>query len=188
MEVYKGLGEQDLARFCCKGDSLAKEELYRRYAAKVYTLCRRYLPAQDDAKDLMQDTWIQVFEKIQSFSYNGEGSLYKWICRIAINKAINHIKRFRWRIILWNDWERDDISEPSEEEIEIIPEEKLLEWISQLPDLRRVVFNLYVLEGLSHKEIGELLRIGEKSSSGILAKARKQLKKKIREFLKEELS
>ena len=75
MEVYKGLGEQDLARFCCKGDSLAKEELYRRYAARVYTLCRRYMPDRSDAEDLMQDTLIRALEKIDTFHYSEEGSL-----------------------------------------------------------------------------------------------------------------
>ena len=70
--------------------------------------------------------------------------------------------------------------------MESIPEEKLLEWISKLPDLRRAVFNLYCIDGYSHKEIGNMLGISEKGSAGVLAKARKQLKDKIKQYLKEQ--
>ncbi|MBO4566439.1 MAG: hypothetical protein J5695_04360 [Bacteroidales bacterium] len=69
--MYKDLGEQELARSCCAKDRLAEDELYRRYAARVFTLCRRYIPAYDEAKDLMQETLIQAIEKINTFKYNG---------------------------------------------------------------------------------------------------------------------
>ena len=91
--MYKKLDEQELARYCRAGDRLAKEELYKRYAAKVNTLCRRYLGDEEDAKDLMLETLIQAIDKIESYHYTGEGSLYRWISRIAINKATNLIKR-----------------------------------------------------------------------------------------------
>lgn len=80
---------------------------------------------------------------------------------------------------------KDDIAEPTEEEILAIPQEKMLEWISQLPELRRAVFNLYCIDGYSHKEIAKLLGISEKGSAGVLAKARKQLKQKIFQYIKE---
>ena len=79
----------------------------------------------------------------------------------------------------------DRISEPTREDIEAIPQEKLLEWIANLPGLRRAVFNLYCIDGYSHKEIGDMLGISEKGSAGVLAKARKQLKETIQEYLKE---
>ena len=181
--VYKELDEQALARLCSERDRMAEDELYRRYAARVYTLCRRYA-GDDDAKDLMQDSLIRALDKIDTFKFNGKGSLYRWISRIAINKALNQIRRQKWRTVSLDFWSRDDIPEPEDEEIESIPQEKLLEWISGLSDVRRAVFNLYCIDGYSHKEIGNMLGISEKGSAGVLAKARKQLKEAIRRYLK----
>lgn len=182
--MYKELDEQELARYCCNGDRLAEDELYKRYAARVYTLSRRYLGDGDEAKDNMQESLIQALDKIQSFKYSGKGSLYGWISRIAINKALNQIQRHRRRIVSLDFLSRDTVEDPTEEEMERIPQEKLLEWISGLPDMKRAVFNLYCLDGYSHKVIGGLLGITEKGSAGILAKARKQLKEEIRQYLK----
>ena len=181
--MYKELDEQELARFCYERDRLAEDELYTRYAARVYTLCRRYLDDDDKAKDLMQETFIQALDKIPTFRYLGKGSLYGWLRRIAINKALNQIKRQRWRTVSFDLSVDDSIKEPTEEEVESIPQEKLLEWISRLPDMRRTVFNLYCIDGYSHRKIGEMLGISEKGSASILAKARKQLKEEIRHYL-----
>lgn len=182
--MYRELSEQDLAKYCSRGDRQAEEELYIRYAAKVFTLCRRYLGDDDKAKDLMQDSLIQALDKIQAFRYTGQGSLYGWIRRIAINKALNYIKRQKWRTVSFDFSVLDDVQEPSEKEMESIPQEKLLEWISQLPDVRRTVFNMYCIDGYSHKEIGKMLGISEKGSASALAKARKQIKEEIRQYLK----
>jgi len=181
--VYKELDEQELARYCRERDRLAEDELYTRYAARIYTLCRRYLGDNDKAKDLVQETLIQALDKIQTFHYTGKGSLYGWIHRIAINKALNHIKRQRWRTVPFNLIKHDRVQEPTKEEMESIPQEKLLGWISLLPSLRRTVFNLYCIDGYSHREIGKMLGISEKGSASILAKARKQLKEEIKHYL-----
>ena len=167
-----------------KGDRLAEDELYTRYAAKILTLCRRYTDNLDDAKDLMQESLIQALDKIQTFKYVGKGSLYAWISRIAINKALNQIKREKWRSVSLDARSQDSIPDPAGEEVDAIPQEKLLEWISKLPDVRKAVFNLYCIDGYSHKQISEMLEISEKGSAGILAKARKQLKEDIRNYLK----
>ena len=178
--MYKNLDEQELAGRCSQRDEMAENELYRRYAARVYTLCKRYLGNEDDAKDLMLETLLQALDKIDQ--YTGEGSLYGWIRRIAINKAINHIKRHRWRMV----WAHDSIPEPTEEETVAVPKEKMREWIYELPDLRRTVFNLYCIDGYSHKEIALMLGISETGSTSILAKARKQLKEKIQQYINEQ--
>ena len=134
----------------------------------------------------MVETLLQAIDKIESFHYTGAGSLYGWIGRIAINKALNQIKRHRWRMVPLDMWARDDIPEPTEEETVSIPKEKLQVWISELPDLRRAVFNLYCIDGYSHKEIARMLGISETGSTSILVKARKQLKDKIKQYLKEQ--
>ena len=183
--VYRELDEQELAGRCRENDRQAEEELYNRYAARIYTLCRRYSRDGNEAKDLMQETLIQALDKIHTYRYTGKGSLYGWISRIAINRAINQIKRQRWRTVSLDLRPSDTIPEPTEEEVAAIPQEKLLEWIAELPDVRRTVFNLYCIDGYSHREIGEMLGISEKGSAGVLAKARKQLKEKIARYLKD---
>lgn len=177
--------EQCLARLCSEGDKRAEEELYIRYAARVFTLCRRYTGGADEAKDLMQDALLKALDRISTYKYTGKGSLYGWISRIAINLALNQIRRRRWRTVSLDVGMEDNLPEPSAEEVEAIPQEKLLEWIAGLPDLRKAVFNLYCLDGYSHQEIATMLGISEKGSASILAKARKQLKEKISRFGKE---
>ena len=183
--VYRDLDEKELAGRCRENDRQAEDELYNRYAARIYTLCRRYSRDGDEAKDLMQETLLQALDKIATYRYTGKGSLYGWISRIAINRAINQIKRQRWRTVSLDLRPNDTIPEPTEEEVAAIPQEKLLEWISALPDLRRNVFNLYCIDGYSHKEIAAMLGISEKGSAGVLAKARKQLKEAINQYRKE---
>ena len=174
-----------MARLCREKNKWAQEELYRRYAARLLSLCRRYTRDLEEAEDLLQDAVIQALDKIETYKYTGKGSLYGWMSRIAVNKAVNQIRRQRWRWLSLDMREQDTVADLSAAEMETIPEEKLLEWIAGLPDLRRAVFNLYCIEGCSHKEIGKMLGISEKGSAGVLAKARKQLKEEIRRYLKE---
>lgn len=183
--MYKELDEQSLAKACSEGDRMAEDELYTWYAARVLTLCRRYTSSNDDAKDLMQESLLKALEKIGTYTYTGKGSLYGWISRIAINRAINDIKRRRWRLVSLDFNRLEDSPDPTEEELMTIPQERLLQWISGLPDMRRTVFNLYCIDGYSHKEIAKLLSISEKGSTSELAKARKQLKQEINRYLKE---
>lgn len=183
--MYKELNEQELAGYCCEKDPKAEEELYKRYAARVYTLCRRYMSNDDDAADLMQDTLLQALGKMQTYTYRGEGSLGAWINRIAVNKAVSLIKQRKRRALFLERWGRETSVEPSPEEVEKIPEEKLLAWISGLPDVRRAVFNMYCLDGYSHREIADELGISEKGSASMLTRARKQLKREIVRYLKE---
>ena len=180
---YKKISEQELAEYCVAGDRLAKDELCRRYAAMGFTVCRRYTGNADDAADMMQETIITALNKIAS--YKGKGSLGGWIRKIAINTTLNQLKRQRWQTISFDALFNDTIPDPSEHDIDLIPQEKLLEWISKLPDIRKVVFNMYCIDGYSHKKIGEMLGISEKGSASMLAKARKQLKEEINNYLKE---
>ena len=139
----------------------------------------------DESKDLMQDAMLQAIDKIQTYKYTGEGSLFRWIRRIAINKALNQIRRRKWRIVSLDFRPLDIVEDPMEEDMAIIPREKLIEWIASLPDLRRSVFNMHCIDGYSHKEIGKMLGISENGSASVLAKAKRQLKEKIYRYIKE---
>ena len=183
--MFKELDEAQLAAGCRRGDSGAAEELYRRYAASLFALCRRYTSSLEDAEDLMQESMIKALDKISQFDFKGAGSLYAWISRIAINMALNNIRKKKSQPIAEDQSIMDVVPDPSVDKMESIPQEKLLEMISLLPESRRAVFNLYCIDGYSHKEIGKMLGISEKGSAGILAKARAQLKKEIYRFLNE---
>ena len=175
-----------MARYCSQKNRMAEDELYRRYAARLNILCKRYLGDDDDSKDLMLETLIQALDKIDTYKYTGIGSLYAWISRIAINKALNQIKRHRWRMVPMDFWIQDNIPDPTEEEMAGIPKEKLQMWIAELSNTKRAVFNLYCIDGYSHQEIGRILGISERGSTSTLAKARKELKEKIQQYLKEQ--
>ncbi len=178
------MDEQTLARFCSQKDRMAEEELYRRYAARVNALCRRYLADTDEANDLTLEVLVRALRNIDTYRYTGKGSLYAWISRIAINLAINHLRRRRLHVLPLDVLVRDNVPDPADEDTEAIPEELMDGWIASLTDLRRTVFNLYSLDGYSHQEIGLMLGISERASISALAKARKQLKENIRQYLK----
>ena len=108
----------------------------------------------------MLETLNQALDRIDTYKFTGKGSLYGWISRIAINKAIHQIRKQRWRTVPLDYWARDNIPEPTEDEMEA--------------------------DGYSHQEIAKMLGITETGSTSILAKARKQLKDKIKRYLKEQ--
>lgn len=166
-------------------DHLTKRELYEKYAPRLLTLCRRYCDSVEEAEDLLQDTFLTAFDKKELFTYRGEGSLYAWLSRIAVNLAVDRIRKSRWnrlpiRII------EETVSAPSDEELEQVSQEKMLDFIASLPKMQRTVFNLYCMDGYSHRNIGKILGISEKGSASILAKARNRLKRDINNYIKEQ--
>lgn len=183
--VYKSLDERELAGYCRQKDRLAEEELYNRYAARLYTLCRRYCGDPEEAKDLMMDGLLKALDKIGSYKYSGKGSLYAWISKVTLNMILDSFRKKRLRIIPLDVSHNESVPDPREDDIATVPQEKLLEMISNLPEMRRAIFNLFCLEGYSHKEISDALGISENNSASSLAKARRQLKKAINQYLKE---
>ena len=185
-ELVKLIGRKFREGFLMKGKSHIHFGRNLVILLKFHKTHSVYLADDEEAKDLMIETLVQALDKIDTYKYTGKGSLYGWISRIAINKALNLIKRHRWRMVHMDLWARDDIPEPTEDEMIAIPTEKVREWIAQLPDVRRAVFNLYCIDGYSHQEIGKMLGISQTGSTSVLAKARKQLKERIIQYLKEQ--
>ena len=183
--MYRDIDEQNLVRLCSDKDRQAQMELYNRYAARLFSLCRRYSDTTDEARDLVHDTMLKALDRIDTFTCSGKGSLYAWISRIAINMALNNIKRYKFRFVRQDAYAMETVPEPPPEALERIPEEKLLEFISELPDTQRTIFNLFCLDGYSHREIAEKIGISERGSTSLLAKAKHQLKKRINEYLKD---
>lgn len=179
------MSEKELINACRKGDKDAQKELYIQYAAKIYTLCIRYLGDRESALDYTHDAIIKAFLAISRFKYSGEGSFYFWLRKITINMIIDRIrlsKRIKQVPI-------STIPEPADENedslLPAVPPEILLRMISSMTEERRIVFNMYCIDGYSHKEIARRLGITEKGSASILAKARALLKKKVFDYVDE---
>ncbi|MDT8346184.1 MAG: RNA polymerase sigma factor [Flavobacteriaceae bacterium] len=160
----------------CKNNKVAAQEaVYKTYAPKVYPVCLKYASCTDDAKDLLQDTFITVFEKVKQF--NHQGSFEGWIKRIAINMAI---KRYKKNIVYrLHDDKQIENETPQQSWLDGISIEAILGCIMELPNRYRLVFNLYVLDGYKHDEIAELLDISTGTSKSNLARARVILKEKV---------
>ncbi|MEM8907660.1 MAG: RNA polymerase sigma factor [Bacteroidota bacterium] len=168
--------DQALIEGCIRENKRCQKELFLRYAGKMLTVCRRYARHQLEAEDILQDAFIKVFDKIDQFKYNG--SFEGWIRRIVVNTALKNYKKssFQKEQIGIEDYEEGAL-EPSV--YAQLHEEELLNLIAELPDGYRLVFNLYVIEGFSHKEIAETLNIQEATSRSQLLKARKMLQAQI---------
>jgi RNA polymerase sigma-70 factor (ECF subfamily) len=164
---------------CKKGKSRYQEELYRMIAPKMYGLCLKYSNDKDDAKDIMQDGFIKVFQKIDQ--YSTKGSFEGWVRRIMINTAL---EKYRSQVTMYSLDERMPVSDEGVQStvIENLSAEELLGLVRQLTPKYRMVFNLYAIDGYNHKEISELLGISEGTSKSNLSRARLILQEKVKEL------
>lgn len=160
--------DDQIIQGCIQRDLKAQKMLYDRHARKMMGVCLRYCKNQDEAKDLLQDGFIKVFEKIST--YRGEGSLEAWIKKIVITTALEEIRRKKIDFMRLPD-ENVEEDEPIATDSKLQTQD-LLRIIQQLPEGFRVVFNLYAIEGFSHNEIAEKLNITEGTSKSQYARAR----------------
>ncbi len=165
---------KQLIHNCKKEDIKAQEELYRLYANKLFAVCLKYSNSYQQAEDNLQDGFMMIFEKIQQ--YQDKGSFEGWMKRIMINITLQKYRKQRVFEIVNEDLLKEPELEIDEELFSI---DFLLKIIQELPDRYRQVFNLYALDGYSHKEIGEMLQISTGTSKSNLARARIILKEKI---------
>lgn len=168
--------EQDLIRACAKGDRLAQRELYNKYSRMMYAVCMRYAKSDEEAQDVLQESFIKVFKSIDKF--RGDSRLVYWIKRIVVNTALNH-QRDKMKMLPMVDVESIADSIDYDQFISSFGLDELLGMIQQLPTGCRVVFNLFAVEGYSHKEIGIRLGISEGTSKSQYSRAKKLLQSKI---------
>ncbi|WP_264563439.1 RNA polymerase sigma factor [Flavobacterium sp. N3904] len=169
--------EQYIKR-CAENDREAQLKLYQLFSPVLYGLCLKYMRNEDDAKDVFQEAFVIAFQKIGQYKF--EGSFEGWIKRIFINKLLETLKKKKKDILFLDIYDIDEeVSDEDELVMEPIPQEKLLEYIQELPDQYRMVFNLFVFEKMKHKEIAELLQITEGTSKSNLNRAKGILQKKI---------
>jgi RNA polymerase sigma-70 factor (ECF subfamily) len=178
---------EDIIKGCKEQDERSQDSLYSRFSPLFYAICLRYLKDRDDAQDVLHDSFIKVFDKISSFS--GEGSFEGWMKRILVNNCLNFLKDKK-KVLkieneLWVEREYPVFEVTVDESMDIDPT-LLMAMIQKLPVGYRTVFNLFVIDGFDHKAISEKLNISEGTSRSQLLKARRYLKDKLTDYLKDE--
>lgn len=163
-----------LIQNCKKNDTKAQSELYKLFSSKLFAICLKYCRNRAEAEDNLQDSFVTIFNKISQ--YDNKGSFEGWLKRITINTAL---QRYRSKGV-FNIVSEEKIEDVSiEVENEDVSIDFLLSTIQELPDRYRMVFNLYALDGYSHKEISQMLDITTGTTKSNLARARMILKEKI---------
>ncbi|MGB0137460.1 MAG: RNA polymerase sigma factor [Flavobacteriales bacterium] len=169
--------EAELLAGCRRGDARCQREFYERFAGRMMAVCRRYGKDEDEAKDMLQEGFIRVFEKLDQ--YSGKGSLEGWIRMVVINHALIVIRRTKhYR----NAAGLDDVQEFTSNEVgalQQLSQAELMQLVTEMPQGYRTVFNLFAIEGYPHKEIATMLGISESTSKTQYHKARAHLKKAL---------
>lgn len=167
---------------CKKGDRKAGEQLYNLFSAKMFAICIQYSKSREEAEDNLQDGFIKILESIGQ--YTGKGSFEGWMKRIFINTALEKYRKNRSLQVV--EEVPDVVDEDDIDDNLNIPVNVLFEFVNQLPEKYRLVFNLYVMENMQHKEIAAMLGISDGTSKSNLARAKDILKKKINAYLRDE--
>ena len=160
---------------------MAMRAVYSTYIRYLAAICSRYIINSEDVKDVLQESFLKIFSAISSFEYKGKGSLKGWVTRITINESLKFLqKNNRFEFVEISAQEHD---QPEEEpDVDTLPASVLFDFIRKLPDGYRTIFNLYVVEHKSHKEIAKLLEIKESTSASQLHRAKSLLAAKIRQY------
>lgn len=169
--------EAEIIKGCLKGNRSSQEALYKRYAPKMLGLCVRYFKTLEEAEDVLQEGFIRVFTYLNQFK--GHGSLEGWIRRIMINTALNAYRSNLKHCFHSNIDELENRLDFIGESSDNSSKEDMLKLIQNLPIGYNLVFNLYEIEGYSHKEIAKKLGITESTSKSQLHKAKKILQKQL---------
>lgn len=173
MSFKSTLSELDLIQGCIRNDRRTQEVLYRQYCSSMLALCRSYAKNDEDATEILQDGFLKIFQQISRYE-SGKASVYTWMRTIMIRTAIDFLrKRNRTQVAI--EWKEEHDPVIDAEALQHVSAQQILYLLQHLPETTRVVFNLYVTEGYSHREIGELLKISDGTSKWHLSEARKYL-------------
>jgi RNA polymerase sigma-70 factor (ECF subfamily) len=176
---------KELISGCIKNDRRSQEELFKLFYGKMLGVCMRYARDRDTAEEMLQEGFIKIFDKLEAFDY--KGSFEGWMRRIVSNTAIDNIRKAKKNPLLTDNDEDFKLggSDPMVENEELqfvgLKAEIAIEAIQNLSPAYRAVFNLYVMEEYTHKEIAEILGISEGTSKSNLSKAKMNLQRTLKE-------
>jgi RNA polymerase sigma factor (sigma-70 family) len=174
------ISEHDLLNGCMKGDRRMQEELYRRFSPKMYAVCLRYAGNAEEAEDILQEGFIKVFKKLDSF--RSEGSFEGWVRRVFVNTAIEHFRRKRYLMPV-TEKEENTIEGKYLSVLDDLAARDIMALVQELSPGYRTVFNMYVVEGYTHKEIADMLGISEGTSKSQLSRAKVILQDMVKKFI-----
>jgi len=164
-----------LIQHCKKGDRKAQEQLYRKYASVLFGLCLKYSRNKTEAEDNLHDSFLTIFDKIGQFKF--KGSFEGWIKRITVNTVLQKYRKEQYLKLVTDNLEAEQDVDYEYPDIQL---STLLQYVQELPTKYRLTFNLYVLDGYTHKEISELLGTSQGTSKSNLSRAKKILKEKLK--------
>ena len=173
--------EENLLHLIQQGDEQAMHALYCRYVRYLTAVCSRYICCDEDVKDVLQEAFLKIFASVGSFEYRGAGSLKGWMTKIVLNETMKFVKRNARLDFVELEGEKMEISDDVPDTSDV-PLSAIHSMIRELPDGYRLIFNLYVIEEKSHREIAELLGIKECTSASQLHRAKALLVDKIKKY------
>lgn len=174
------INETDLVSGCIRGDRKMQRELYNRFAPKMYGVCLRYASNAEEAEDILQEGFIKVFRKIAT--YRGEGSFEGWIRRIFVNTAIEYYRKKTYLQPI-TEQEENTVEGKYLSVLDSLAEKDIIKLVQQLSPGYRTVFNMYVVEGYTHKQIAEMLGISEGTSKSQLSRAKQILQEMVKTYI-----
>ncbi len=180
LDAHIEMMEKQLIEGCKKGNRKSQKELYEMYSRKMMGVCLRYITDRETARDLLQDGFVKVFTSIDS--YSGYGTLEGWMRKIFVNCALEYLRKSDvLRDAIGYDYVVDQIV-INDLIISELSASELLKIVQELPDSLRVVFNLFAIEGYSHKEISDMIDISESTSRSQYVRAKQLLQRRINEL------
>lgn len=159
----------------------AMSQFYQMYVEELSSVCYRYVPSGEDAKDVLQNSFVKIFTSLPTIEYRSEEALRGWMKRVVANEALTFLRK-RKKLLFVESHGEETLMDDGEPQTESLSSEELHQLISELPDGYRTVVNLYVFEGYSHKQIAELLGITESTSGSQFYYAKRLLAKRIKEL------
>lgn len=171
------ISESDLIQGCISGERRMQERLYQTYSSKMYGVCLRYAGNDDDAQDILQDGFVKVFRHLERF--RSEGSFEGWMRRIFVNTAIEHYRK-KSSLLQVGESHEEQIEDHNWSVLETLAVKDILQAVQQLSPGYRAVFNLFVIEGYTHKEIAAMMGITEGTSKSQLARAKNVLQQLLK--------
>ncbi|MDN5201104.1 sigma-70 family RNA polymerase sigma factor [Fulvivirgaceae bacterium BMA10] len=181
LAIHKSISEERLIKGCLNNESKAQRTLYEKFSPKMFAICLRYVSDHSQAEDIMINGFMKVFNKISQ--YSGEGSFEGWIRRIMVNESLAFIRKNK-NMYLEVDIEAANFQPDYGLLQNNLEAEDLMKLVKDLPMGYKTVFNLYAIEGYSHKEIAAMLNISENTSKSQLSRARNLLQHKLLESQK----
>jgi RNA polymerase sigma factor (sigma-70 family) len=170
---------ENIIKGCCRRDPRSQKMLYEQYSGQMFGVCLRYSGSAEDAQDILHEGFLKIFEKIKQYKF--KGSFEGWVRKIMVNTALEKFRN-QYKVISIQDNAYEYDLRCSEDLTDNMTVKELMTLIQDLSPQYRTVFNLYAIEGYSHKEISELLNISEGTSKSNLSRARIILQEKVNKY------